>query len=271
MDPESRDYVCDNDEASLYDLFVIIQRRWIVVLFCVLITLGAAAAYLYWAPNVYRISNLIVIDQSTGLEMKDIFIFLGDEDLLAKTKNKSDLDSSVLDKILNVKASPFKKNGVQNVNAIKVDVMALDPKAGASFIEYMPQYICSRPLILGKVETSKRQIRQNIEDLQSLKDDPIKALHISGNSVIIGPEFSSVYEKYNQYREMLERLEKIQVVSLIGDTHIPMKPYKPKKSMVVVAGLFVGLLFGLCSAFVMERTSGSSDRNDSVLQTPAST
>jgi hypothetical protein len=249
---------------------VIIRRRWLVVLFCVFIVLGAAAAYLYWSPNVYRVSNLIVIDQTTGLEMKDIFIFLGDGDLLSKMKYKSDLDSSVLDKILDFKASPFKKKGVQNANAIQVDVLTVDENAGVSFIGYLPRYIQTRPLITSKLEDSKRRIRRNIADLQSFRDNPLKALHISGSPVIIGPELYSIYEKYNQNVEMLEKLEKLQIVRLAGDTYIPMKPYKPKKAMIIVAGLLIGLLFGLCSAFVMERISGSPRRDDPVLKTPAS-
>jgi len=279
VEPESRECACDNDESSLDDLFAIIRKRRLVVLLCVLVVLGAVAAYVYRSPNVYRISNIIVLDQGTMLEMgdtkgkgkdifhdvyldlEDVFLILGDSDLLMKMKSQDlSLDKRTLSKILEVKATPFKMKGIQDVSAVQIDVTALDTKAGASFIEYMPQYICSRPLIRDKIESSKRQLLKNIDDLQSIKDDPIKALHISGNPVIIGPEIFSIYEKYNQYREMLEKIERLQIVRLAGDTFIPVEPYGPKKALIIAAGLFAGLLFGICLAFVVERISASSPK-----------
>lgn len=256
------------EEISLQDLLAIIRRRWGTILFCILVSLGTAAAYLYLSPEVYKLSNTIVLGQAGNLDMKDVFLFLGDDNLLMKMKSQDQgLDKDVLDKILEIKAAPFKKKGLENERALQVDVLAVDKKAGISFIKYLPQYIQTRPLIVNKVENYKRYMRKNISDLQSFRDNPIKALRITGNPIIT-PDFYSIYELYNRYTEILEKLERFQIVTLAGDTYLPLKPYKPKKALIILASIFFGLVIGLCFAFVMERPERPPHTDDSALEDP---
>ncbi len=236
-------------EINVYELYLVIKKRRPIVLACIILSSLIAVAYILISPNSYKVSNVVVIDPTASFGVDEFNVFLADRDILQLLKlQKLDLDNSFLDKVLEVKISPFKKNA----RALQIDVTALDKETGARLIKLMPHYLQTRPFIMNKIGEQKKILQENINDLDEFKKNPIKQLNGSGNMFLIGSEIYSLHERYNQYCSTLEKHKNLQLVTLAGDTPLPTKPNKPKKLMVTLIGVFMGLFIGVCIALIME-------------------
>ena len=49
--------------ARLGDYFVLLRRQWLIILICLLLGIGAALAYLAWAPKEYRSTTSVLVTQ----------------------------------------------------------------------------------------------------------------------------------------------------------------------------------------------------------------
>ena len=222
-----------DDEIDLYDLWLVLKKRKLMILLIVLVTLGLAIAYATLAQKVYRVSNNLILNQMVGSikqsELTAAIDELNELKNLRKEKTAQLLSMHVddLDKIINIKASVSKGSGV-----VRVDIETLDNRAGVALMEALPGYIQSVPSIAINLEMEKALTEKNMEDLKAIIDNPVKDLNLPSNTVVYVPSIDlyTLREKYNQLVITMENIEEKQLVSFAWKTEPPVKPFKPRQS-----------------------------------------
>jgi len=249
-----------DDEIDLYDLWLVLKKRKLMILLIVLVTLGLAIAYATLAQKVYRVSNNLILNQMVGSikqsELTAAIDELNELKNLRKEKTAQLLSMHVddLDKIINIKASVSKGSGV-----VRVDIETLDNSAGIALMEALPGYIQSVPSIAINLEMEKALTEKNMEDLKAIIDNPVKDLNLPSNTVVYVPSIDlyTLREKYNQLVITMENIEEKQLVSFAWKTEPPLKPFKPKIILIVSLSLVMSCLLGAVIAFLMEWVSNS--------------
>ena len=246
-----------DDEIDLYDLWLVLKKRKLMILLIVLVTLGLAIAYATLAQKVYRVSNNLILNQMVGSikqsELTAAIDELNELKNLRKEKTAQLLSMHVddLDKIINIKASVSKGSGV-----VRVDIETLDNSAGIALMEALPGYIQSVPSIAINLEMEKALTEKNMEDLKAIIDNPVKDLNLPSNTVVYVPSIDlyTLREKYNQLVITMENIEEKQLVSFAWKTEPPLKPFKPKIILIVSLSLVMGCFLGIFIAFFLEWT-----------------
>jgi len=249
-----------DDEIDLYDLWLVLKKRKLMILLIVLVTLGLAIAYATLAQKVYRVSNNLILNQMVGSikqsELTAAIDELNELKNLRKEKTAQLLSMHVddLDKIINIKASVSKGSGV-----VRVDIETLDNRAGVALMEALPGYIQSVPSIAINLEMEKALTEKNMEDLKAIIDNPVKDLNLPSNTVVYVPSIDlyTLREKYNQLVITMENIEEKQLVSFAWKTEPPVKPFKPKTKLIVSLSLVMSCLLGAFIAFLMEWASNA--------------
>jgi len=245
------------DGMTLSEILGIIRRRMLLILVCSFVTVGLAVAYLIWTPAVYKVTNVIVFDASSGFGISDVFLTFSDSNILTQLASQElKLDKRVLKEITDVKLSPFKRKGIQNDNAIQAEVFTKDMEAGLKLMEFLPQYIETRPYIMSKIETQKMIVQQNLNDLNQCRNDLTRIMNTTTRGVIPNFNIIDLYERYNEHKIMYEKLQSAHIVTLAGDTFLQNRPYKPRVIFILLCGLIMGLVVGCSAAFIMEREWG---------------
>jgi LPS O-antigen subunit length determinant protein (WzzB/FepE family) len=238
-----------DDEIDLYDLWLVLKKRKLMILLIVLVTLGLAIAYATLAQKVYRVSNNLILNQMVGSikqsELTAAIDELNELKNLRKEKTAQLLSMHVddLDKIINIKASVSKGSGV-----VRVDIETLDNSAGIALMEALPGYIQSVPSIAINLEMEKALTEKNMEDLKAIIDNPVKDLNLPSIDLY------TLREKYNQLVITMENIEEKQLVSFAWKTEPPLKPFKPNTMLIVSLGLVMGCLLGIFIAFFLDWT-----------------
>jgi uncharacterized protein involved in exopolysaccharide biosynthesis len=262
MENQENEYY--QDEIDFYELFLVIKERWWIVVIVTLFSFGMALTYAYLTPAVYRISNILVINQFnaqyrisniaqgaqdiiSSAEIKEIIMNLNNLSMKQQEKELG-LDKTVIQNILNINISPIQ--GATNSLKIKFD--AFDKESGGYYMNALPGYVNKKPYIIKRIKSLIKLTRKDMDDMKRIIDDPIGSLNLSGNSIIMSSELFLIRERYNQLKQNLDELESGQVFSFADITIIPEKPYKPKKMMISMIGLVVGIILGIFLSFFIE-------------------
>ncbi len=244
-----------DDEIDLYDLWLVLKKRKIVILAVILISLAAAIVYAALAQKVYRVSNTLILTQMVGAvkqgELTAAIDELNELKNISKEKTAQLLSMQVddLDKIVNIKASVSKGSG-----AVRVDIETLDNSAGIALMEALPGYLQSVPSIAINLEMEKALTKKNMQDLKAIIDNPVKDLNLPSNTVVYVPSIDlyTLREKYNRLIMMMENIEEKQLVSFAWKTEPPATHYGPKMSTSIILGFVLGLFLGIVVALFME-------------------
>ena len=249
-----------DDEIDLYDLWLVLKKRKIVILAVILVSLAAAIVYAALAQKVYRVSNTLILTQMVGAvkqgELTAAIDELNELKNIRKEKTAQLLSMQVddLNKIVNIKASVIKGSGL-----VRVDIETLDNSAGIALMEALPGYLQSVPSIAINLEMEKALTEKNMQDLKAIIDNPVKDLNLPSNTVVYVPSIDlyTLREKYNRLIMMMENIEEKQLVSFIWKTEPPLKPFKPNTKLIVSSSLVLGCFLGIFLAFFLEWTTNA--------------
>ena len=249
-----------DDEIDLYDLWLVLKKRGIILLLIIVACLAAGIVYVSLAPKVYRVSNTLILNQ--GVESIKQSELIAAIDYLTRVKDYHEertaqllsMNVDDLAKIRAIKASEIKGSGV-----IQVDVETLDNSTGIALMEALPGYIQSAPSIATKLEKEKVLTKKNIEDLKVIIDNPVKDLNLPSNTVVYVPSIDlyTLREKYNRLIMTMENIEEKQLVSFIWKTEPPLKPFKPNTKLIVSLSLVMGCFLGIFLALFLEWTTNA--------------
>jgi uncharacterized protein involved in exopolysaccharide biosynthesis len=288
-DPQSE---CYRDEINLYDLWLVLKKRWFIVLIVVFFTTGLAISYILLTPKVYRVSNILVLNQihdgdiiEGGEIASAASILLKSQQYLNDLPGIQDTENlierkevaaaiSVLDQVkdrdismptVNDKAlkkiRSIKTSEIKGSTGLWVDIETTDRQAGVAAMESLPEYIFFNPNIYGKIILQKSILLKNRDDLKSIIMNPVRGLKLSPNTVVYLPSIDlyTLQEKYNCINAVIDKMDKGKFITLAWKTKASSTPYKPMKMVILSTGLAAGFFLGLLIIFFIEWVKKNRD------------
>lgn len=240
--------------VTIGQFFVVLRRRWPVVLIPVLLCLLISSRLLLWTPKTYEseavvqvtpaiatssttISQIstttetrIVTSTSVALKAKEILDFPGTpSDLAERVSATSPLDSQVV----NITFSSSTADGAaKGANAF-----------ARAYLDY-------------RTENAEKELGQRITRIQEQVDDLQSDLaSISGDTgkadtqrTLLRNQIQELQTELNSYRTTV-----VTPGQVAGAAPVPLRPASPKPIIYLAAGLLVGLLLGVVAAIVRDR------------------
>lgn len=249
----------DND-VSLYDLWVTVRKRKFTILIVVLASLVLALAYTALAQKVYRVSNTLVLNQT------DDFITKGE--VVAAVKELDRFRGVHRERTARLLGMPVEELGgikrikafeIKGTNLIRVDIDALDGRAGVALMDALPSFLQTASNSAEKLNMRRALLEKNRDDLKAIIDDPTKDLRLSSNTIVYVPSIDlyALREKYNNQTMVIDMIRQGRVITLASKTEPPGAPYKPKRAFTVLMALCAGCFLGVFAAFFVEWSSGA--------------
>lgn len=267
------------DEIELREIIMILWRRRVMIAVLFLVSVIGALIYSYTMKPVYQISSTISLGNfpdrtyTTPAAAKEVL--LSDELLLNIIKqikmpgNVEDLES--LKKILTVDI-------IKDTNLLKIIVTTTDKAGGIALIEKMTQAFTGQgtsayqrqkdllnnqiDILQARLKTIDKDIEQTREVLASIENSVDifgveKDLRRSKTIEFLSNEESQKLELLDRIMGLQKELDTLRNVEIIESPREPEKPVKPKKAMNIIIGAFLGLMFGIFGAFILDYFSSS--------------
>ena len=261
METEHNSY--QDDEINLYDLWLILKKRWLVIFIVTFISTGLALAYAFLAPKVYRVHNILLYNQLQDGEILNQSEMAAVVSILDKLNGLNDLEKNKVFNLLGIIDGDFKvikkikTSEIKGSSSIWVDIDTTDRKAGVALMDTLPRVILSNPNISDKIKTQKALIQKNMDDLKAIIKNPSMSLKLSRDAVVYLPSIDlyALREKYNRLNMLMEKINKGELISLAWKTEPPKKAIKPKKAMSILLGLVMGCFLGIFSSLLIEWVS----------------
>jgi len=245
------------DGVNLYDLWVVLKKRRIIILLISLISLSVSIAYVTLEQKVYRVSNAIVLKQVEEFITKaEVIATIRELNGLLKPDNQrsAQLLSMQLNDIQKINASDIKETSI-----IRVDIDAFNAKTGIALMKALPQYLQSTPNISRKLAIRQELMEKNRENLKAIIDNPMKDLRLSSNTIVYVPSIDlyHLHERYNALNIMIQEIKEGRILSLARESVPPVGPLRPRMRMRILSGLVLGIFLGVFVAFFMEWLSSA--------------
>ena len=262
MDSQQQILGTGRDEITLFDIWqILVARKW-VVLSLPIIALLLSVFYLSQATELYECSARVMVGQA-GVER----LVENPAVIVEKLVEKYGVyDKTIIRELPRVSSVVRDKKDTGNIVQIKaVDATASGAKM---YLEKVVAEVLARQHVLFEQEMEIKQKRlmtlsgrlEGVEDfLQELerriglmdRQDPAQATVLAvekGGFLRLASDLKR--ERYNLQTEMSTVV--FYPAELLGVPHLPQKPIKPKRPLVLLlAGIF-GLLLGIMSAFLAE-------------------
>jgi capsular polysaccharide biosynthesis protein len=248
------------DEIALYDLWLILKKRWPLIFIVTLVSTGLAFSHIFFTQKVYRVHNIIILNQMPDWNLIKQSEISAAINVLNKLNKISDLEKErVLSKLglhekdlINIK--DIKSSDILGSSTVWVDIDTTDKRSGVALMETLPDYILSTPYISNQLMLQKSLMIKNREDLKTIIDNPTRSLQMSRDAVIYLPSIDlfSLQSGYNRINFILQKMDKGQLISLAWKTELPIVPFKPNKIINILIGIVVGSILGIFTAFFME-------------------
>ena len=249
-----------NNDLSLYDLWVTVRKRKFTILIVVLASVVLALAYTALAQKVYRVSNTLVLNQ------EDDFITKGE--IVAAVKELDRFRVVHRERTARLVGMPVEELGgikrirafeIRGTNLVQVDIDTLEGRAGVALMDALPHFLQTGSNAAEKLRMRRALLEKNRDDLKAIIDNPTKGLGLSSNTIVYVPSIDlyTLREKYNGQTMIIDMLKQGRVITLASRTEPPGAPYKPKRVFTVLMGLCAGFFLGVFAAFFVEWSSGA--------------
>ncbi|MGO9146801.1 MAG: Wzz/FepE/Etk N-terminal domain-containing protein [Desulfomonilia bacterium] len=265
MEMETEHNAYQDEEIDLYDLWLILKKKWLVIFIVTFISTGLALSYAFLAPKVYRVHNILLFNQLQDGEILNQSEMAAVISILDKLNDLTDNDLTDLEKqkvfnMLGINNGNFKvikkikSSEIKGSSSLWVDIDTTDRKAGVALMETLPRVVLSNPNITNKLKTQKALIQKDMDDLKAIINNPMMSLKLSRDAVVYLPSIDlyALREKYNRLNMIMDKIDKEQLISLAWKTESPNRSIKPKKAMSILIGLLMGCFLGIFIAFFME-------------------
>ena len=262
MDSQQQILGTGRDEITLFDIWqILVARKW-VVLSLPIIALLLSVFYLTQATELYECSARVMVGQA-GVER----LVENPAVIVEKLVEKYGVyDKTIIRELPRVSSVVRDKKDTGNIVQIKaVDATASGAKM---YLEKVVAEVLARQHALFEQEMEIKQKRlmtlsgrlEGVEDfLQELerriglmdRQDPAQATVLAvekGGFLRLASDLKR--ERYDLQTEMSTVV--FYPAELLGVPHLPQKPIKPKRPLVLLLAVIFGLLLGIMSAFLAE-------------------
>ena len=273
------------DEIDLYELYLILKKRWKIVFFTFLLFLILSVVYILIAKPVYS-SDFYVkipsvyIKEGNSLKKENILSVEESSSLIGKLHDKLKEESyTELSKILNLPESKIKKikdirpeKLRNNKEIIKVHIETnqsqLIPVISSKLLNYLNNY----PYIKEKIQIEKEKLSQlikvtkfELEDMKRTKNLILKNIQegkIQNFSFNPADIDAKILEISQQITQLQLKMKELKGFELSVSPTIPKKPTKPKKALIIAVASVSGLFLGVFLAFFKEWIENARKRHE---------
>lgn len=148
------------------------------------------------------------------------------------------------------------KNALQQAVAIEVKLLEIKRTREELLLKFTPQHpsVINADKQLSVLNSQKAAIQEQIKRLPGVEQDVISSMR----DVKVGTElYTSLLNTAQQLR--LAKASKIGTSRLIDEAVIPELPVKPKRLMIILISVFIGLFAGVMAAFIRKAMHGAID------------
>ena len=273
------------DEIDLYELYLILKKRWKSVFLTFLLFLLIAIGYILTAKPVYSTEFYIKIPsvyvkEGNSLKKENILTVEETSSLIKKLQDKlKEENYSDLSKALNLSESKIKK--IKDINPeklrnnkeiikirIETNQSNLIPVISSKILDYLNNY----PYIKEKLKLEKEKLAQlinisqsELENMKKTKDLILKNIqegkirNFSFNPADIDAKILEISQQITQLQLKLQELKGFE---LSVSPTIPKKPSKPKKALIIAVASVSGLFLGIFLAFFKEWIENARKRHE---------
>ena len=257
---------CAEDELDLYELLMVLKKRFRLILVTTGLLLLGAIFYVIFTPPKYKsygflkVQNLPISFSENGvpitlplispLTVKELINYLNE---LLNSPNKEEIEKilgrSLIEKIISIEAWIERKNP----QLVKVEIKSTDADViGETFsrvysyvYKHFEKDIKNIKETLGDYLTS---LKNQIGELKKLKAKLLKEEKY-GEAMKVSGEIADLLERYYALKLFWENYKGIEVVLKPPK---PLEPYAPKPVLTIAVALFSGLFLGVFLAFLKE-------------------
>jgi hypothetical protein len=170
-----------DDELDIYDLWLILRKRWLTVLIVTLVSMGLAVLYAQFSPKTYRIHNLLIFNQIQDGEPFSQAELTATISILEKLNKLTDLTDLEKNKVLDMLGMhegdlknivSISSSEIKGSSSLWVDIDTTDRKDGITLMDTLPGFVLSNPGISNKLKMQKAIMQKNKEDLKAHHRNP---------------------------------------------------------------------------------------------------
>ena len=273
------------DEIDLYELYLIIKKRWKAVFLTFLLFFFLSIAYILIAKPVYSTDFYVkipsvYIKEGNSLRKENILSVDETSSLIGNLHNKLKEESySDLSKILNLPESNIRKikdirpeklrNNKETIKVhIETNQSQLIPVISSKLLNYLNNY----PYIKEKIQTEKEKLSQLIKVIKSELEDMKRTKNLILKNIQEGKiqNFSfnpadidaKILEISQQITQLQLKMQELKGFELSVSPTIPKKPTKPKKALIIAVASVSGLFLGIFLAFFKEWIENARKRHE---------
>lgn len=268
------------DEIDLYELWLRIKKRWIVIVSTIFIFMTVAVGYIFIAKPIYKGTFTVKLPVyvssflSKGKEEK-VYVyvnFLSPEEVkmeleklnnLIKVKKynkvslKLNLDLDETKKLVSIEAYIPRKSK----DTIKIEVETTDPSIIKPISKKIVAYLNNNRYLKYHIETKKSQLKKEIRtiekailSLQNLKSKIIDKFLKKREPIYFNPaEIDQVIQNlFVKLMDLKTRLEMLKGFVISVEPEVPSEPAKPKKLLILSISFISSLFFGIFLALFLE-------------------
>lgn len=245
---------CGADEISVVELYKVLSRRKRTIISTVIFTLFVAVVYLWLANPVYEGDVVIQVGR------------IGQSDLIedvGKLMSRLKIEFPTIEKIS--REGSFLTITVNDDSEVKVEkilkkiIKDLIDRHSIIYDEKIFSQQKKYEFLKGRIDEIKNRITELTSNIDvMIKTKPVKASTLIMTQIELLKTLAILEEEKNKLGigEMQREPTKI-----IQSPFVIEHPIRPKKRLVVVLSIFLGIILGVLNAFIIELADNEKQKN----------
>jgi hypothetical protein len=257
---------CAEDEINLYELLMILKKRFRLILVTTLILLLGAIFYVIFTPPKYKsygflkVQNPLISFSENGvpitlplispLTVKELINYLNE---LLNSPDKKEIEKILgkllVEKIIAIEAWIERKNP----QLVKVEIKSTDADVIGKTFSKIYSYVYKH------FETDIKNLKTTLEDYLNTLKNQIRELKKLKTKLLREGKYGEALEVSGEIADLLERYyalklfwENYKGIEVILKPPKPLEPYAPKPVLIASVALFSGLFLGVFLVFLKE-------------------